>query len=140
MTTIVYRDGILAADTRATHSGSILPERNKKVHRLRDGRLFAWCGDAGLGQRVLDHFNDPSKAAPEISDKGGALVIGLDGSIWTYEYNAMLLARGAPYRAMGSGRCEAYGALAMGASARRAVSVAAMFDTGTGGGVMWLRL
>lgn len=140
MTTIAYRNGILAADSMATRGGSIMPERSQKVFRLRDGRLFGWCGEAGLGVRARMHFDDPKKHDPVVTTDGGALVIGLDGSIWTYEHGALVAAPGAPFYALGSGRGEAYGALAMGATARQAVAIAARFDNCTGGPVQWLRL
>ena len=127
MTTIAYRNGVLAADTGVGLGDMMLPERFQKIHRLRDGRLFAWTGVAGDGARVLAHFNNPKKPMPEKPD-GVALIIDRRGIAWTLEEGAMLRVIGASYVARGSGKDFAYGAMAMGASAREAVKVAARFD------------
>jgi hypothetical protein len=91
MTTIVYRRGVLAADTRATRNGTIMPERSRKVYRLRDGRLFAFCGDVGLGTRLFEHLNDPRKSAPVIGDNGGAVIAGPGGKLWRRYVDARLM-------------------------------------------------
>lgn len=141
MTTIVYRNGILAADTRSTRNDTIEPSESNKVFRLKDGRLFAWCGKSGIGIRVREWFNNPRLSLPSYEDtEGGAVIVATNGELFTFECGALVPAAKAPYLAMGSGRHEAYGALAMGASARKAVSVAMQFDTSTGGRVTWLRL
>jgi ATP-dependent protease HslVU (ClpYQ) peptidase subunit len=44
MTTIAYRDGELATDSRITAGDMIVSDKRRKVHRLRDGSLVAWAG------------------------------------------------------------------------------------------------
>lgn len=140
MTTIAYRDGVLAADRMESVGDVRLPSKATKVHRLRDGRLFAWTGDHGVGIKLRQHLNDPKRiAAPDTSDKGCAIIVDTRGRVWTYESNA-LAREFAPYVARGSGLSFALGAFAMGASAKQAVVVAGKFDKSTGRGVKALKV
>lgn len=134
MTTIVYRNGILAGDRRVSIDKLVLPETVRKVHRLRDGRLFAWSGEWSLYEAVLAHFKNPQLECPPIREKGQAIVVMPDGKVFTFEAN-VLMPVGGPYVARGSGMDFAYGALAAGASATEAVRIAASLDASTGGGV-----
>ena len=45
MTTIAYKDGVLAGDQRLTSKGFIWHDKERKVFRLRDGSLFGASGD-----------------------------------------------------------------------------------------------
>lgn len=132
MTTIVYRNRVLAGDTQVMSGDMRLPERVRKVRRLRDGRLFGWSGKVASAQRVAQALNK-GETLPKlpVSDFKGILV-DTDGHVFTIE-EGELLPVNSDYTAIGSGREYAYGALAMGASAAKAVSVASSLDSGTGG-------
>lgn len=140
MTTIVYRDGVLAGD-RGAHLGEIrLPERERKVFRLRDGRLYAYAGPMGWGELLLRYLNKRGPK-PHVTDDFDAILIGRDGSISAYEKGDVFVrSRRCPYVARGSGARFAYAAFAGGATAVEAVRLAARLDPWTFGGVEFLRL
>lgn len=148
MTTICYRDGVLAADSRA-YSGDKMPIGiKKKLHRLSNGALLAsssrvvgntdafaaWCQAAIDEKRCL-----PDVAAPEDYDIQG-LLIWTDGKI--YYWNDSRSWAGpleAEFFAIGSGEQFAYGAMMAGASAEEAVRIACACDPWTDGPVRTLR-
>jgi ATP-dependent protease HslVU (ClpYQ) peptidase subunit len=135
MTTIAYRDGILAADGRTTYGNTIFTDNNKKIHRLSDGALFALCGDVSYVQPMLDALEDDEAELP-IAEEGSsftAVIVEKNGKLRLYEGRGGYIALDAPYYAFGSGEEYAIGAMDMGASAEEAVKVASGRDLGTGG-------
>jgi ATP-dependent protease HslVU (ClpYQ) peptidase subunit len=66
MTTIAYRDGILAADGRTTYGDTIFTDNSRKIHRLSDGALFALCGDVSYVQPMLDALEDDEVELPKV--------------------------------------------------------------------------
>jgi ATP-dependent protease HslVU (ClpYQ) peptidase subunit len=129
MTTIAYRDGVLAGDTRITEGENILPERERKVHRLRNGFMFGGCG-ASTQVVKLKTCVAKSLKPPKLNDCNG-IMITPQGEVWFYE-NGLWLRVKAPYIAIGRGRQYAFGALKQGASAVEAVRVACAFDVASG--------
>ncbi len=130
MTTIAYRAGVLAGDTRVTSGDLVLPEHPRKVYRFRDGRLFGACGhntDA-TKLRIAMVKGDP---APKLNTIN-ALMIALNGSIWFYESGSWERVDG-DYAAIGTGAVYALGAFYMGATARQAVRAGCKLDTMSGG-------
>jgi len=132
MSTIVYRDGVMASDSRA-YSGNSAPIGSKmKIRRLKDGSLvgISTCRP-GLSERMMAWFDEgnPNDKAPTDLDFV-ALVVRPNGEV--FFYHDSIWPSGplcAPWFAIGSGEEYAMGALAMGASAFRAVEVAAALDT-----------
>ena len=116
-----------------------LPETVTKVRRLRDGRLFAWTGKIGLGERVFAAMNK-RMAPPKMGEgEGCAIVVDTKGRIFTYEDDALIRTYG-HYTARGSGKEYAFGALAMGATAVEAIKVARSLDHGTSGRIRTVTL
>jgi ATP-dependent protease HslVU (ClpYQ) peptidase subunit len=135
MTTIAYRDGIMAAD-RAAHLGNDWkkPDRATKIIHLADGSLFAGTGDTGVFSKLLEWFQTPEVdrgERPEISECD-ALLLDPDGRLWFFTGAGKRLVD-APFAAIGSGAPVAYGAMYAGATAPRAVEIAALVDPWTGG-------
>lgn len=146
MTTIVYRDGLMAADTRA-YSGNPTPIGNKqKIHRLPDGSIVgvstvepgmseafvAWLA-AGGNPEEIEHLSDKLKLQ--------AILVKSNGSVFYYCDNIMPSGPlFGPFFAIGSGDQYALGALSCGATADAAVMVAAQHDSYTGGEIMKLLL
>ena len=132
MTTIAYKDGIIAYDGRCTVGGTIVYDDYDKM-RERDGVFFFGAGGTS-------DINDLIKAysGEEIAGECGAFAIVCKAgelSLISYEdskivESPVLLDKA---YAIGSGRDHAYTALDMGASAYQAVEMAAKRDTGTGG-------
>lgn len=134
MTTIAYRDGVMAADSRA-YSGSKVPIGEKvKIRRLDDGTLIgASTSTCGAGTWVLDWYEGGCIAkagdAELLPDKFDLLVVHPDGRVFIASDHAVLSGPlTTPYIAIGSGNEYALGALAHGATAVQAVEAACTLD------------
>ncbi len=136
MTTIVYRDGVMAADS-AINSGDVAVGTMRKIVPVGDMGFLALAG--AVGPHITETADWLSKwpetvGAPECVQKSGVcglfalysgLVLQIDGGA-PYEMEA-------PFFAEGSGRFIALGALAMGATAKQAVDIAIRYDHCSGG-------
>jgi 20S proteasome alpha/beta subunit len=135
MTTIVYRDGVLAADTRSMAGGWIMCGSCSKVSKTADGRLLGITGDLAEASALAEWLRTlPAKRAvarPALKENSAVIEISARGSIRTYE-GAGCFKITAPYYAWGSGSPPAIAALYMGASAVEAVKIAARVDNNTG--------
>lgn len=142
MTTIAYRDGVLAADSRMTLNGVV---DGSQVKIVRRGNVMAAAtGTAAMCQQFRDWFiggmvGDPPAGEHEKNS---------DWSYWGMIFHGETIlcwqASGwvrivAPYFASGSGGDFATGALAHGATAEEAVRAAIAHDASSGGEVMVLR-
>lgn len=139
MTTIAYKDGILASDSRLTIEDNVQTDKCKKIWRLADGTLFAASGDneGGLlllaalrAGRELGAKSDRAFDAIRILPKGRIFVTeGLVWSRWPEKWVAI-----------GSGAKYARAAIMAGAGAHDAVKIAIGLDPHSGGRVQQLRL
>ena len=162
MTTIAYRDGVLAAD-----SGVFDVERNlhegatQKVFALTGGLLYAGAGDVDdrAIRALLDNVRSPDQL-PSTADllaadtEISAIVVFPDGQVFTVmtscgdedadnphlDWCAEIIPIKAPYVAIGSGKQIALGALWAGKSAIQAVESAIEHNVWTRGPVQSLRL
>ena len=133
MTTIAYKDGVIAYDGRATTStGTIVYDDFEKCVE-RDGVRFVICGSTACMSKLIDaYFGEPQTCV-----SADALVV-VDGEVWYIshgdddgiEKSQVLPDR--PY-SIGSGSDHAYTAMDMGASAYQAVEMAMKRDSCTGG-------
>lgn len=143
MTTLAYRDGILACDSLMVNSGRRGFFEKAMTH---NGAIYAGSGQA---QSVIEFFEWARKDEPDsykfthkAEDFAGLIVRFVDNrpQIWTIEDALKAWEVRMPFTARGSGVDYALGAMAMGASAAQAVQVAATFDLGTGGPIrVWSR-
>src|SRR5512139_1512849 len=90
MTTIAYRDKILASDSRVTIKDYIDGDNEKKIWRLRDGSLFGTSGDVSGGYRLLEMLKQQLKSKklvlPSYYIKGTrAIFVTPKGKIFYYE-------------------------------------------------------
>ncbi|MFA5567960.1 MAG: hypothetical protein WC972_04855 [Trueperaceae bacterium] len=138
MTTIAYRDGVLAADTQV-NNGSARVGTVQKVHRRADGHMAAGTGDFSYTQRFIAWFLGGEAGEPPLpkrgddgNDEGQGFIFRPDGRIVCFEGTGPNELT-APYWAQGSGRNFALGAMAHGASAEEAVQAAMRHDVWTGG-------
>lgn len=140
MTTIAYKDGVLAADSRASLGNMTLPERAVKVRKLKDGRLFGWAGPMGVGEAVFRALND--KTARPANTEGTAVVVDAKGRIFTIEPGSggHLVPVNGKYTARGSGAEYALVAMRCGKSAAEAVKIAGEFDHATDRRVQTVKL
>lgn len=136
MTTIAYRDGVMAADTASWDSNGVYFGRLRKLTRLDDGRVLGGCGSASMVLRVVNWLNgggdkpvpDDEKPADRfqaIIAAPSGLVVYVDPSLTEIECHP------GEFTAIGSGREVALGAMAVGASAADAVRAATEFDQGS---------
>jgi hypothetical protein len=137
VTTIAYREGILAADSQYTYESEAGGHRKHPCPKLyrketKDGApvIIATQGDGSAGLVFVDWYGTGKKPPRILTDNlpdFTCLVLKRDG---LYEYDAYCR----PYKielefyAIGSGAKAALGAMHMGASAERAVEVACEID------------
>lgn len=139
MTTICFRDGIMAADSRA-YGGHSTPIGFKcKLYTNRHG---SWIGVStncpGLSEQIGRWFEDDKNPdwEPPLGgeDSLDMLEVTRDGQVFIYSNSTKPAGPlEGDYFAVGSGANFAYGALVVGAGAAEAVSVAARCDPWTGG-------
>ena len=142
MTTIAYRDDVLAGDTQVT-CGTTIDGRDQKVFR-KGTLLFGSIGCSGLGERFVSWVRrgmigecPTLRPGEKDDDAWGLLFPGADLVLWRFQDR--WARHRAPFFAYGSGAEFAMGAMAFGATAEEAVKVATRFDTGTGGEITVLR-
>jgi hypothetical protein len=141
MTTIAYCKGVLAGDGRETMSGTdsshVITDRDVKVFRLKDGRLF---GGANASEDIARLYQALVKKnpLPKLDDVNGIL-IDLRGLVWLYEGRIWQRLRVYHY-AIGTGSGFAIGAMDAGASAIEAVKIGIKRDPFSGGKITSVRL
>lgn len=132
MTTIAFKGGVMAADTRTTAGTTIVPGRATKVLKLHDGSLIGGAGNADecyLLAKAVEH----GYPTPEL-EHCEALHVRTDGSLWEYQGKTWVKVNSEFY-AIGTGWVPACVAMRFGADARTAVQTAMEFDSHTGGDV-----
>jgi hypothetical protein len=144
MSTIAFRGGIMAADSRAYGGrGEPSPGRKVKIFRLDDGSLIGLSTSTpGTSERFVAWLKDGAK--PDIlNDKIDlrALMVRPDGGIYVIDNTPYFSGpMECDYYAVGSGTGYAMGAMAMGATAEQAVAVACDLDPHSGAPIMAERL
>lgn len=143
MTTIAYRNGILAADARACAGDNIIGNV-VKIARNKVGDLAGAAGLASYNFAFLEWFRnaeqgEPPKASKDDGNYDRGTIFRVDGRIEVYEPTGKHCLGMTPYYALGSGRPEALGAMFVGADAEMAVKAAAAHDINTGGPITILR-
>jgi 20S proteasome alpha/beta subunit len=144
MTIIVWDGKTLAADKQATNAG--LKRKVTKIFRIH-GDLVGFSGDFDYAQAMRKWLEDGAKLddfpkhQANNDDWVGVLVIKSDGRIYKYERSAVPIdfTEGGVI-CLGSGRDFAYGAMAMGADAVRAVEITCQYESGCGMGIDALTL
>jgi ATP-dependent protease HslVU (ClpYQ) peptidase subunit len=137
VTTIAYRDGLLAADTATfIHEGNTrMPDRSKKIRRLSDGSLIAGSGIARQVGDFAAWYETREGSKPDI-EHATIIRISKQGTITIYDGKADERdVTDCPFYACGSGAMAALAAMYMGARADQAVEIAMKIDPWTGGEV-----
>lgn len=138
MTTIAYRNGLMAADSRA-YGGDRCPVGFKrKIRRLDDGTLIGCSSNTpGQPEAVLDWYEKGAdiESAPKFPEnKFRLLVVKPHGAAYLGEDSFFLAGPlHGDFFAVGSGQEFAIGAMEAGADARRAVEIAIKCDPWSGG-------
>ncbi|WP_276122699.1 peptidase S14 [Pararhizobium qamdonense] len=144
MSVVIYKDGVMAADSRA-YSGSSHPVGGKqKIHRMKDGSLLGVCSNSvGMPENLREWIE-----AGE--DKGGwalenpvfeAIRVMPSGEVFFYNdcYGKTGPLEGDVFT-IGSGRKYALGAIRAGADIYEAVQVAIECDVWCSGPTRTLSL
>lgn len=132
MTTIAYKDGVIACDSRATAGDLIATDRAKKIYK-RKGLTFVGAGavcDIQVAFEAWPADGEYTECGWEafVVDGGELIHAGFDGeTLFRIRHD-----QDEPY-AIGSGSPFALTALDMGCTAREAIKMAARRDVGTGG-------
>ena len=145
MTTIVYRGGVLAADSRA-YSGDRVPIGSKrKIHRLDDGTLLGVSTTSVGGDALVRRWVEagcPTATGDTLKPENfSALMIRPNGEVFFANNN---LDWSGPLSgdmfAIGSGDQFALGAMQVGATAAEAVAAAIRLDPWSDGEITVLNL
>lgn len=142
MTTIAFKNGVLAADTRCTIDDVIDPSEHKKVFRFKNGALIGLAGDTGVIMAAIKKLRrDPDDFESIKADKRelNAIYVRADGKVFEKDSSGWTPIT-AKYAATGSGYLAALVAMRCGKSAVQAVKIAMEFDKNTGGKVRSVRL
>ncbi|WP_323615384.1 proteasome subunit beta [Pseudomonas putida] len=140
MTTIAYKDGVIAYDSQITRGDVITYDDYEKC--IEQGGVKFFCSGAAPDfQRLVDAYfgakpDGNIDATALVLDGESLMMIAVDDA--TGLWKSPLL-RDRPY-AIGSGTPYAFAAMGMGASAEKAVEMAARRDTSTGGRVRTMRV
>ena len=141
MTTIAYKDGIIAWDSRITANNFIVDDDYDKHIVIADTHFFV----AGATEFSEDFCNAYAARSPTVKDmEVGAIVVEANGKlfkssveesggqfrIWRSPYR-----QGCPPFALGSGHDFAIAFMDMGLTAEEAVQRVMKFDAATGGKV-----
>ncbi len=132
MTTIAYRDGVMACDSRMVVGGSASRTSIKytNVHENHGGGFAVLCGGLANVQALIAALVGGYEFPKD--DEAAAIHINALG-IATSIHGGWRAAVIDEFIADGSGFEIATGAMAMGASARRALEIACQYDICTGG-------
>jgi ATP-dependent protease HslVU (ClpYQ) peptidase subunit len=134
MTTLAYKQGVLAGDTLVTYGDAKLPGHERKVHKLRNGCLFGAAGIAAQIDILKEAVQKGQFDNPPMLKEVDALLVHPSGQCETYERGRWCQTN-APYAALGSGHDFAMAVMAFGGSAKDAVRIAIKLDKGSGGKV-----
>jgi ATP-dependent HslUV protease subunit HslV len=138
VTTIAWRDGILACDKQGTWDNQKGRASFKAI--VTDDKVYALTGSLTQGLRFIEDLQneiDPKKR----TKLKGTVVIEFDritGNILLWESRRIPLPIEDKYWAEGSGGQFAVGAMGAGASAEEAVKIAAKHDCYTNGLQVWV--
>lgn len=144
MTTLAFKDGILATDSRMTMDGVVTHDRLHKI-RIEDGWCFAVVGALAQAMRFIDALLDRarknSKASKLPSMEASCNVAELlpTGELRIYEDGGSFLFPAEGFTAYGSGCAPAMAAFHMGACAVQAVGIACKVDPYSGGSIRAVR-
>jgi ATP-dependent protease HslVU (ClpYQ) peptidase subunit len=138
MTTLAYKEGVLASDSLTTN-GDTKNGGTQKVFKLPCGRLIGICGSVENGLVLVQAMKDGAEKPPKLQDVE-ALLIAANGAV-AYRYEGKLFRKlRTKYIAAGSGMDYALAALWMGADAVKAVRAGIYFDRNSGGRVQTVKL
>jgi ATP-dependent protease HslVU (ClpYQ) peptidase subunit len=140
VTTLAYRNGIMAADSTIWEDGCRAYSA-KKIRRLSDGSLVGFAGNYDDVGDVIDWLEAGAKGPKPRTDLLDALVVRPNGKVFRLvQVSKRLLPAEGPYFAIGMGMQAALGAMFAGADPRTAVMAARAHTDGAAGRILVMRL
>jgi len=143
MTTIVYKDGVIACDSRQTEYDRIINDSANKIEIYRDA-IFVFAGNVDTIQECVKYFFDEISSFTRNSGTCSGLcyyntdLIKLgyneDNGYWQQIWD-----KNVPYT-LGSGRDHAMTAIDLGCSPKEAVKMAMKRDSSSGGRIREIKL
>ena len=140
MTTIAYKEGIIAYDSRCTSGDHILNDSDDKL-TISKGVRFFMAGRVSDQEEFVDQYFGDRKVGKNLNvsafilDGGRLFLSSSDATeLWVSSFNIKL------HDAIGSGSDHAITAMDMGATAKEAVKWAMKRDTKTGGRIRTFRV
>lgn len=135
----------MATDSKVVDNGTVVPGTWPKLFITKNGWAFAGCGEVSDCRRTFDWANAELGAAKKATKlpPGGdciAFAVSPDGVLFCIERGYLFEMPSAPYAAIGSGADFAFGAMAAGASAIKAVEISSTLDASTGKGVTYFKI
>lgn len=134
MTTIAYRNGIVAADSAETGEDGV-QVGCEKLFRKKVGRrnvVIATAGGTYSGMVFVDWYGSGKEVPVSLSELDLAedfeVFVFDHGKVFTANHLCRLVEVIDPYAAIGSGRCHALTAMDCGKNAREAVRLASLRD------------
>jgi len=142
MTTIAYKDGVLAADRLCdSYPGKF---EAQKILLLKSGGVLAGAGDRADIEKFYRWYDagQPEGKEPKLTDGSMAILIAELGQPLLYANESMfpIVMDTVDFYAIGSGSNYAIGAMAMGADAIQAVRVACQHEIYSGGAIQFIRV
>ena len=141
MTTIAYRDGVMAADSGAWHGDALNPWA-KKVAKGKDGVLYGLTGNAAECSAYIawvnGGYNGDEPKARSLNDGENSsfvVVIGKAGDLIRLRTALGDETYDAPYISIGGGSQACYGAMYAGSDAITAIQAAIEHGTSAAGKV-----
>lgn len=132
MTTIAYRAGVMASDSRAYSGYKSSIGEKVKIERLKDGTLLGVSSTLpGAAENIRQWYKDgcPKDTYYALPEKFTLLAVKSNGEAYYADDNLMLSGPlKAEYFAIGSGGDFALGALAFGSTAIEAIQIACKLD------------
>lgn len=137
MTTVAYKDGLMAADRQLGRDKKVVTKIFRLSPDAPDGYQNALVGlaatDYPVALQTIDWLNGLTERPDLMGIEQLEMLIVTEGGGIQLSWKELLpVDIENPYYAIGSGGEYALGALAMGASADEAVATAHKFDSGTG--------
>lgn len=149
MTTVAFKDGVMASDSRYSET-SVGATKGPKVFRKMIGTrkdkpvLIGIAGDVFAAMLFVDWYGtnnvDLHKTLTEMTDDGFAVIIWDGKRLLEANRYCRPCEVGEHYYAIGSGGVHAITAMDCGKSAIQAVQMAAKRDTATGGRIVSFKL
>lgn len=145
MSLVVFKDGVLAADTSMWSDRIMVSDANSKIIRTPTGYLVGCVGITGLCQAFrqwASHGFPEGVDVPKGKDETdfGAIVVAPDGKVTEYDHELRKEDANCEYSVIGYGVEFVLGLLCAGLSAEQAVAEAIKRVSYVGGHVEMLRL